>query len=160
MVLQILESDSETGIVNYGINEQDVRFVMQQPWVATASDGSAKIPGSAVPHPRNYGTFPRKIGHYSVREKVISVSDAIRSATGLPADILGLSDRGYLRVGLAADIAVWSEEKLIDKATFEFPDRYSEGIEYLFVNGVPAMWDGQLTGAMAGQTLKHRSRLK
>ena len=157
MVLQILESDSGTKVVNYGIDEQDVRYIMTQPWVATASDGSAKIPTSSVPHPRNYGTFPRKIGFYSVREKVITVRDAIRSSTGLPADIIGLSDRGYLRVGYAADIAVWSEDKLIDNATFECPDRYSEGIEYLFVNGTPAMWDGHLTGAMVGRTLKHLS---
>lgn len=155
MVLQMLERDSDTKIVNYGINEQDVRYVMKQPWVATASDGSAKIPSSEVPHPRNYGTFPRKIGHYAVREKVISVSQAIRSATGLPADILGLSDRGYLRVGQAADIAVWNENELIDKATFDAPDRYSVGIEYLFVNGIPAIDHGHITGALAGQPLRH-----
>ncbi len=159
LVLKILKQDSGTKIVNYGINEEDVRYVMQQPWVATASDGSARIPSEEVPHPRNFGTFPRKIGHYSVREGVIPLPQAIRSATGLPADILGFNNRGYLRVGYAADIAVWNKNELIDKATFDAPDRYSEGIRYLLVNGTPAIWDGDVTGALAGQALRHTSRV-
>ncbi|MEM7475601.1 MAG: D-aminoacylase [Planctomycetota bacterium] len=153
-VLRILRSDSSTQIVNFGINEDDVRYVMQRDWVATASDGSAKIPNGDVPHPRNYGTFPRKIGYYCIREKVLELPSAIRSATGLPADIMGLSDRGYLRAGYAADVAVWKENELIDKATFEKPDRYSEGIRLLLVNGVPAIWDSQLTGKLAGRALR------
>jgi N-acyl-D-aspartate/D-glutamate deacylase len=157
LVLTILNRDSGTKIVNYGINEQDVRYVMQRPWVATASDGSAKIPSEEIPHPRNYGTFPRKIGFYAVREQVIPVAHAIRSASGLPADILGLKDRGYLRAGAHADIAVWSEQELIDRATFESPHRYSEGIRYLLVNGTPAIWEGNVTGALAGRALRHRS---
>lgn len=157
LVLEILKQDSGTKIVNYGINEQDVRYVMQRPWVATASDGSARIPSEEVPHPRNFGTFPRKIGHYSVREGVIPLPQAIRSASGLPADILGMNHRGYLRVGYAADIAVWRKGKLIDRATFDAPDRYSEGIRYLLVNGTPAIWDGDVTGALAGQALRHSS---
>lgn len=154
LILEILNNDSGTQIVNYGINEEDVRHVMQMPWVATASDGSAKVPSATAPHPRNYGTFPRKIGHYSVREGIIPLPLAIRSATGLPADILGMSDRGYLRVGYIADIAVWKENELIDKATFEHPDRYSEGIQYLFVNGAPAIWEGSVTGTLAGRALR------
>jgi N-acyl-D-aspartate/D-glutamate deacylase len=155
LVLMILNRDSGTKIVNYGINEQDVRYVMQQPWVATASDGSAKIPSEEIPHPRNYGTFPRKIGFYAVREQVIPLAEAIRTSSGLPADILGLKDRGYLRVGAHADIAVWSEQELIDKATFESPHRYSEGIHYLLVNGTPAIWEGKVTGSLAGRALRH-----
>jgi N-acyl-D-aspartate/D-glutamate deacylase len=157
LILQILKSDSGTKIVHYGINEDDVRYVMQQPWVATASDGSAKIPGEDVPHPRNYGTFPRKIGHYSIREGVVPLTQAIRSSTGLPADILGLPNRGYVRVGMAADIAVWSEKELIDKATFDDPHRYCEGIRYLLVNGTPTIWNGDVTGALAGRALRHES---
>ena len=155
LLLQTLKNDSGTKIVNFGINEDDVRYVMQQPWVATASDGSAKIPTEDIPHPRNYGTFPRKIGHYSVREGVVPLTQAIRSSTGLPADILGLRDRGYLRVGMVADIAVWSEKELIDKATFDKPHRYCEGIRYLLVNGTPAIWNGDITGTLAGQALRH-----
>lgn len=157
LLLQTLKNDSGTKIVNFGINEDDVRYVMQQPWVATASDGSAKIPTEDIPHPRNYGTFPRKIGHYSIREGVVPLAQAIRSSTGLPADILGLHDRGYLQAGMAADIAVWSEDELIDKATFAQPHRYCEGIQYLIVNGTPAIWNGDITGALAGQALRHDS---
>jgi N-acyl-D-amino-acid deacylase len=75
----------------------------------------------------------------------------------LPADILGLHDRGYLRVGMAADIAVWNENELIDKATFDQPHRFCEGIQYLIVNGTPAIWNGDITGALAGQALRHKS---
>jgi N-acyl-D-amino-acid deacylase len=157
LLLQTLKNDSGTKIVNFGINEDDVRYVMQQPWVATASDGSAKIPTEDIPHPRNYGTFPRKIGHYSIREGVVPLTQAIRSSTGLPADILGLHDRGYLRVGMAADIAVWSEKELIDKATFDQPHRYCEGMQYLIVNGTPAIWNGAVTGTLAGRALRHES---
>ena len=153
LVLQI-EKNGGAGIVNYGIDESDVRFVMQQPWVATASDGSSRLPSGETPHPRSYGTFPRKIGYYCVREKIIPIEQAIRSSTGLPADILGLKDRGYLRTGYIADIAVWSEKELIDKATFEKPHQYSEGIRYLFVNGTPAIWSGDVTGALAGKTVR------
>ncbi|WP_166821377.1 serine hydrolase [Thalassoroseus pseudoceratinae] len=157
LLIEMLQKDSGTKVVNFGISEEDVRYVMKRPWVATASDGSARIPSEEVPHPRNYGTFPRKIGHYSVQEQVIDLPHAIRSATGLPADILGLQDRGYLRVGYAADIAVWKKQELIDQATFKAPDRYSTGIRYLLVNGVPAIWDSNITGALAGKALRHSS---
>ena len=156
LILQILKSDSGTKIVNFSMNEDDVRYVMQQPWVATASDGSAKIPSEEFPHPRNYGTFPRKIGHYSVREGVVPLTHAIHSSTGLPAEILGLKDRGYLRVGLKADIAVWGEQELIDKAEFDAPHQYCEGIRYLLVNGTLTIWNGKLTGALAGRALRHK----
>ena len=154
LVLEI-EKNSGASIVNYGINESDVRYVMQQPWVATASDGASRLPSGEMPHPRSYGTFPRKIGYYSVRENVISIEQAIRSSTGLPADILGLRDRGYLRVGSFADIAVWKEKELIDRATFKSPHQYSDGIRYLFVNGKPAIWMGDVTGALLGRPLRH-----
>jgi CubicO group peptidase (beta-lactamase class C family) len=153
-----IERNGGAKIVNFGINEEDVRYVMQQPWVATASDGSSLIPSEDMPHPRNYGTFPRKIGYYSVREGVVPLEHAIRSASGLPADILGLKDRGYLRVGYLADVAVWSEQELIDRATFEAPHGYSEGIKYLFVNGTPAIWQGHVTGALAGRSLRHEPK--
>ena len=154
LVLQILKSGGAS-IVNFSINEDDVRYVMQQPWVATASDGSSRIPSEEMPHPRSYGTFPRKIGYYCVRENVVSLPHAIRSSTGLPADILGMSDRGYLRSGYAADIAIWDSEQMIDTATFDAPHGYSKGIRYLFVNGTAAIWDGDLTGALAGRALRH-----
>lgn len=146
--------DGGAMVVNHSMNEDDVRYVMQLPWVATASDGHAFVPDGSVPHPRNYGTFPRKIGHYACREKVVTVEQAIRSSTGLPADIVGLKDRGYLRVGYKADIVVWDSRSIIDTATFAHPHSYSAGVEHVLVNGKPALVDGKATGALAGRALR------
>jgi N-acyl-D-aspartate/D-glutamate deacylase len=142
-------------IVNFSMNEEDVRFVMTLPWVATASDGRAYLPGGDRPHPRSYGTFTRKIGHYAVREKILDLTAAIRSCTGLPADILHLPERGYLRVGHFADIAIFDPEKIADEAMFDDPHRHSRGVSYVFVNGQPAIWHGTPTGALAGKPLRH-----
>ncbi|MDA1164753.1 MAG: amidohydrolase family protein, partial [Planctomycetota bacterium] len=144
-------------IVNFSMNEDDVRHIMAIDWVATASDGRAYLPGADKPHPRNYGTFARKIGYYSLQEKVLTVEQAIRSATGLPADILGLKDRGYLRNKLAADIAVFDPTTFRDAATFSEPHQYSQGLRYVFVNGMPALVNGSATGALAGRSLRHIS---
>ena len=84
---------------------------MQVPWVATASDGRAYLPGADRPHPRNYGTFPRKIGYYAIQEKVLPLESAIRSATSLPAQILGLADRGTLKRGNVSDIVVFDPKE-------------------------------------------------
>src|SRR5690606_15520740 len=106
------------------------------------------------PHPRSYGTFPRKIGHYAIREGVLPLEQAIRSSSGLPAEILGMKDRGYLKEGLAADIVIFDPRTFIDTATFEQPHHYATGIRYVFVNGVPAVHEGVPTGALAGKALR------
>jgi N-acyl-D-amino-acid deacylase len=155
LVLQI-EERGGARIVNFGMNEEEVRFGMTLPWVATASDGGARIPGNEQPHPRNFGTFSRKIGLYAIKEKVLPLSAAIRSSSGLPADILGLTDRGYLRTGLAADIVVFDPKTLIDRATYDQPQQYSAGVVHLFVNGIPAIADGTATGALAGRALRRQ----
>ena len=156
LILQI-ERNGGAQVVNHGISEEDVRFVMQLPWVATASDGSSRIPSEEIPHPRSYGTFSRKIGHYSIRESAVPLTLAIRSASGLPADILGLKDRGYLRPDYFADVIVWSEAEFIDRATFDSPHQYSDGIRYAFVNGTPVISAGDVTGALPGRALRHAS---
>ena len=145
------------GAVSFGMNEDDVRFAMRLPWVATASDGSAKVPSGTRPHPRSYGTFPRKIGHYAFAEKVIPLAQAIRSATGLPADILGMTDRGYLKEGAVADIVVFDPDQIRDRATFDDPHQYSAGVRFVFVAGRTAVYRGTPTGALAGRALKHVS---
>jgi N-acyl-D-aspartate/D-glutamate deacylase len=157
LVVQI-EKAGGAGIVNHSINEDDVRYVMTLPWVATASDGSAKIPANTVPHPRNYGTFPRKIGYYAIREENIPVEHAVRSSTGLPADILGMTDRGYLRAGYFADVVVWNEKDFLDAATFTQPHQYSQGLIHVYINGTPAMVDGRATGALAGKALRKQPK--
>jgi N-acyl-D-amino-acid deacylase len=146
------------GIVNFSMSEDDVRHVMRIPWVATASDGTAKLPNATKPHPRNYGTFARKIGHYAIREKVLPLEQAIRSSSGLPADILGLKDRGTLKTGLYADVVVFDPRRFIDKATFADPHQYCAGLRHVFVNGRAAVYNGIPTGERAGMVLKHNSK--
>lgn len=155
IVLEITRAGGASG-VSFGMAEDDVRFAMQIPWVATASDGRAYLPGDDRPHPRSYGTFPRKIGYYADAEKVVTLSFAIRSSSGLPADILGLSDRGYLKADQAADIAIFDPQTFRDAATFDNPHRYATGTKYVFVNGQPTVWEGTPTGALPGKALKHK----
>jgi N-acyl-D-aspartate/D-glutamate deacylase len=143
-------------IVKFAISEQDVRHVMAIDWVATASDGGAKLPGGTKPHPRNYGTFPRKLAYYSLQEKVIPLEQAVRSMTGLPAEILSIPDRGLIRDGLAADVTVFDPKTLRDTATFDAPHQYADGIEYVFVNGQPTLVKGKYTGALAGKALRFK----
>lgn len=140
--------------VNFGMDENDVRYAMTMPWVATASDGSTKIDDGTRPHPRSYGTFPRKIGRYAIQEKVLSLPAAIRSASGLPADILGLKERGYVRKDFVADLVVFDPETLNDHATFDKPFEPSTGIRWLFVNGRVAIDDGKLQKILAGRALR------
>ncbi|QDT71539.1 D-aminoacylase [Lacipirellula limnantheis] len=151
--------DGSPAAINFGMTEEDVRFVMQRPWVATASDGSVKAPSGDMVHPRSFGTFPRKIGLYAVREKVLPLEQAVRSATGLPADILGFSDRGYLRAGQFADVVAFSPQEIIDGATFDRPFEPPLGIPLVIVNGVPAVKNGVPTKSLSGRALRHASRL-
>ncbi len=153
LCLQIFRT-GEAQIVNFSMCEEDVRFGMQIPWVATASDGRTSLPGPDRPHPRYYGTFARKVGYYSLREDVTPLEQAIRSATGLPADILRMTDRGYLKPGQFADIVVFDPEQFIDTATFDDPHRYATGVRYVFVNGTLAVSEGKPNGALAGRALR------
>jgi N-acyl-D-aspartate/D-glutamate deacylase len=156
VAMQISRSGG-AGIVNFSMSEDDVRHIMRIDWVATASDGSAKLPNATKPHPRNYGTFARKIGYYAIREKVLPLAQAIRSSSGLPADILGLKDRGTLKTGQFADVVVFDPRRFIDKATFTDPHQYCAGLRHVFVNGQPAVYNGIPTGERAGKVLKRTS---
>jgi N-acyl-D-aspartate/D-glutamate deacylase len=141
-------------------SEADVRAFMQRPWIATASDGTALVDlvGRFV-HPRAYGTFPRKIRRYALEERVVELPFALRSMTALPAEILGLPDRGRLEPGAFADVVVFDPERLRDVATFERSGRHAEGVEWLFVNGVAAIEGGELTGERAGRALRNPRRV-
>jgi N-acyl-D-aspartate/D-glutamate deacylase len=105
------------------------------------------------PHPRAYGTFPRILGKYVRDEQILFVQEAIRKMTSLPAARLGLSDRGLLKKGMAADIVVFDPENVIDKATYTKPHQYPEGINYVIVNGTIVVNDGKHTGAKPGRAL-------
>ena len=149
-----IERNGGAAVVIFGMSEENVRMVMKLPFVATASDGSSKVPDDTVPHPRSYGTFPRKIGRYSVEEKNLPLEQAIRSASGLPADILRLPERGYLKPGYFADIVVFDPKTFRDVATYDKPHQFSKGVSYLFVNGVLTIEDGKYTEALAGRALR------
>lgn len=153
VALDVIRSGSEQG-VNFSMDERDVQFVMTLPWAATASDGSTKIDDGTRPHPRSYGTFPRRIGHYAIASGVVPVELAVRSSSGLPADILGLRDRGYLQVDQFADIVVFDPKRFRDQATFQSPFEVSTGVEWVFVNGKSAIASGKLEVVDAGVPLR------
>lgn len=144
--------------IYHGQHEEDVRQFMRQPWVATASDGAAAHDwiGRYV-HPRAYGTFPRKIRRYALEEGWIELAFALRSMTELPAEILGLRDRGRLAAGSFADVVAFDPARIRDVATYERSGRHSEGVAFLLVNGVLAIDAGEITGERAGRALRHRS---
>jgi N-acyl-D-aspartate/D-glutamate deacylase len=157
IVLEI-ERNGGAQMVHFGMNEEDVRLIMKQPFVTTASDGSSQVlSANTVPHPRSYGCFARKIGRYAIEDKVITLEHALRSASGLPADVLKLPERGYLKVGYYADVVVFDPEKFRDQATFDKPHQYATGVRYLFVNGVLAIENGEYTKALPGKVLRHKS---
>lgn len=157
IVLEIERHDGAQ-IVSFGMKEEDVRLIMKQPWVATASDGAGQDPASGtVPHPRSYGTFARKIGLYALREKTLSLEQAIRSSSGLPADILKLPERGYLRPGYHADVVILDPQTYREQATFDKPHQLATGVRYLFLDGQLVLDGGKYTGALAGKPIRHRS---
>ena len=150
-----IERNGGAQVVNFSMSPEDVSLIMKQPFVATASDGSSQIPSDTVPHPRSYGCFARKIGRYAIEDKMITLEHAIRSASGLPADILKLPERGYLKSGYFADVVVFDAKSFRDQATFEKPHQYATGVRYLFVNGKLAMDDGKYQNILAGKVLRH-----
>lgn len=142
------------GMVYRVMSEDDVQNIMREPFTMIASDSGVREFGSGVPHPRGYGNNARVLGHYVRELKIISLEDAIRKMTSLPAQTFNLRDRGQIREGFAADIVIFDETKVTDKATFDAPHQYAEGFSRLIVNG-EIVFDGtKMTGAMPGQPLR------
>ena len=140
--------------ISFGMSEEDVREVMKHDFVATASDGSSHLPNKGdQPHPRAYGTFPRKI-RYALDDHIVTLEQAVRSCTGLPASILRIPDRGVIRTGAIADLVVLDPNVFRDVATFEQPTRYTNGVKYLYVNGVAAIENGKITRVSPGRALR------
>ena len=138
----------------FSLDERDMEAFAARPWVATASDAGIALPDDGPStHARFYGTFPRKVRQYAMDRDVISVEHAIRSMTSLPAQILGLRDRGMLREGFVADIAIIDLNRFRDRATFFQPHQYAEGVEHVWVNGSPVVERGQLTWKLPGRVL-------
>ncbi|MFC1628923.1 amidohydrolase family protein [Gemmatimonadota bacterium] len=137
----------------FSMSEIDIEAFYAQPWTATGSDANIALPSDGPVHARFYGTFPRKIRHYALDQGVISVEDAVRTSTSLPAQILGLRDRGQIREGFRADIVVFDLKTIRDTATFFEPHQYAEGIDYVMVNGQFALEKSELTWKRAGRVL-------
>jgi dihydroorotase/N-acyl-D-amino-acid deacylase len=158
----LIADSSATGAIFFSMSEDDIEYAMKQPWVMVGMDAGARAMDSTVvaehPHPRAFGTFPRILCHYVRDRRVITMPDAIRKFTSLPATRFGLQDRGLLRVGMKADVTIFDEASVCDRATFEQPVQAAVGIQHVLVNGAAVLRDGKVTGAKPGKALR-RSQL-
>ena len=154
----LIEDKGFTDCAVFGMSEPDVALALQQPWVSVDNDSSGTSPegilGEEHPHPRAYGTFPRVLRKYVREEKKLTLEDAIRKFSALPAQRIRLTDRGVLKQGMWADVVVFDPETVRDLATFDDPNRLSEGMDYVLVNGVPVIENGKMTGALPGKVLR------
>jgi len=144
------------GVVSFNMDSADIRILMRQPWTMTASDGDLVPMGRGMPHPRAYGTFPRKLRKYALDEGVVDLAAAVRSMTSLPALVYGVRDRGTLRAGAIADLVVFDAARLRDRATYTRPHQLAEGMVYVLVNGALAIDEGRVTAARGGRVLSRR----
>lgn len=143
----------DAGMVYHVMDEGDVKRIMAHSQTMIASDGRITKLGAEVPHPRNFGTFPRVLGKYVREEKVLTLEQAVRKMTAMPAARLALRDRGCLRVGCVADVVLFDAATVRDVGTFEDPHHYPEGIPYVLVAGVPVVDGGNFTGARPGRVI-------
>jgi N-acyl-D-amino-acid deacylase len=154
----LIEDHALTSVAVFGMSEPDVALALQQPWVSVDNDSSGTSPdgilGQEHPHPRAYGTFPRILRKYVREEHKLTLEDAIRKFSALPAQRLRLTDRGVLKAGLCADIVIFDPARVHDVATFENPNQLSQGMEYVLVNGVPVIDHSEMTGALPGKVLR------
>lgn len=154
----LIEDNAFTSVAVFGMSEDDVALALQQPWVSVCNDSEGTSPegllGQEHPHPRAYGTFPRILRKYVREEKKLTLEDAIRKFSALPAQRMRLSDRGVLKAGMWADVVVFDPAIIKDIATFADPNQLSQGMEYVVVNGVPVIDQERMTGALPGKVLR------
>ena len=154
----ILADNGQTGAIYFMMSEDDLRAAMRAPFVSFCTDSGARATDGplsrAKSHPRGWGSYPRILGHYVRGEKILTLPQAIHKMTGGPAARVGLRDRGLLRQGYYADITVFDPQRVIDRATFEIPNQYPEGIKYVITNGQLSVDDGKRTAALAGRVLR------
>jgi dihydroorotase/N-acyl-D-amino-acid deacylase len=154
----LIEDNAATEVAVFGMSEPDVSLAVQQSWVSFDNDSSGASPdgilGQEHPHPRAYGTFPRILRKYVREEKKLTLEDAIRKCSALPAQRMRLTDRGVLKAGMWADVVVFDTSTVRDLATFEKPNQLSQGMEYVLVNGVSVIDQGKMTGALPGKVLR------
>jgi len=154
----LIEDKAFTNVAVFGMSEPDVALVLQQPWVSIDKDSEGTSPegilGLEHPHPRAYGTFPRILRKYVREEKKLTLEDAIRKFSALPAQRMRLTDRGVLKADMWADVVVFDPATVRDLATFDNPNQLSQGMEYVLVNGEPVIDKGKMTGAKPGKVLR------
>jgi N-acyl-D-amino-acid deacylase len=158
-LLDILVEDKALAqVAAFGMQERDVVVALRAPWVSICNDSAGTSPqgvlGLEHPHPRAYGTFPRILRRYVRETHELSLEEAIRKFSALPAARMHLSDRGVLKAGLAADVVIFDENEIADRATYEEPNQLSVGMRYVFVNGVPVIADGRETLRLPGRVLR------
>jgi dihydroorotase/N-acyl-D-amino-acid deacylase len=156
----LIKDNAQTSVAVFGMSEPDVALALKQPWVSIDNDSQGTAPegmlGQAHPHPRAYGTFPRILRKFVREDHLLTLEDAIRKFSALPAQRLRLSDRGVLKQGMWADVVIFDPATIRDLATFEQPNQLSEGMQYVLVNGVAVIADGKMTGARPGHVLRGR----
>jgi N-acyl-D-aspartate/D-glutamate deacylase len=142
------------GMIYHGMSEEDVQRIMREPFTMIASDSGVRQIDESVPHPRGYGNNARVLGRYVRDLKLISLEDAIRKMTSLPAQTFGFRDRGMVREGFAADLVIFDENKVSDEATFFAPHQFPIGIDYVIVNGEVVFSSARMTGLRPGMALR------
>jgi N-acyl-D-amino-acid deacylase len=142
-------------MVYRSMGETDVDRIMKYPYTAVASDGGVREFGVGIPHPRSYGTNARVLGEYVRNRKALTLEDAVRRMTSMPARTFRFKDRGAIREGMTADLLLFDPARVGDKATYENPHQFSEGFDFVLVNGVVMVDGGQLTEARGGRVLRH-----
>jgi len=153
----LIKDQAFTEVAVFGMSEPDVELALKQPWVSIDNDSQGTSPegllGEEHPHPRAYGTFPRILSKFVREEHLLTLPDAIRKFSALPAQRMRLTDRGVLKKGMWADVVIFDPATIRDLATFENPNQLSQGMQYVLVNGVPVIADGKMTGALPGKVL-------
>jgi len=156
----LIEDEAFTSVAMFMMAEPDVTLALQQPWVSVCNDSQGTAPdgllGKEHPHPRAYGTFPRILRKYVREEKKLTLEDAIRKFTSLPAGRMRFTDRGVLKAGMWADMVMFDPDTIRDVATFDNPNQLSEGMRFVLVNGVPVIDEGKTTSALPGKVLDRR----
>lgn len=164
-LLDILAEDQAfTSVAVFGMSERDIALALKQPWTSVDNDSQGTAPdgplGKEHPHPRAYGTFPRILRRYVREERLLSLEEAIRKFTSLPAGRMRLADRGVLKTGMWADLVVFDPDSVRDKATFAEPNQLAVGMAWVLVNGVPVIADGKATGALPGRVLRGQGAVR
>lgn len=153
----LIADSAATGAIYFSMSEPDIEYAMKQPWVSVGIDAGARdtLKNGEQPHPRAFGSFPRILCHYVRGRNVITLPDAIRKFSALPAARVGLHERGVIKAGMYADLTIFDANRVCDRATFENPVQTAIGIPHVIVNGVPVLRNGAPTGTKPGRALRH-----